>query len=263
MAGYHVGRRVKRNLRSYLIALPSMVDKRLFCAYTAYFICPFHQKAIRRSLSNQKNILYDCGTYEGSNKMAVKFQPSRRLFQVPGILNSSKRKEYSNRKLIGFSMENLYHVVSHVEDYKYFVPWCRDSTVFEREGGHVKCKLEIGFPPLVERYISVLTLVPPNLVVSECTQGELFNYMKTVWRFSPGLKGDSQTAMIDLHVAFEFRSVLHSHLSSVFFDEVVKKMVYAFEKRCEKLYGPSSLTKSRGKRTLRSKAVNTIEAPPR
>ncbi|XP_028395824.1 coenzyme Q-binding protein COQ10 homolog A, mitochondrial-like isoform X1 [Dendronephthya gigantea] len=229
MAGYHVGRRVKRNLRSYLIALPSMVDKRLFCAYTAYFICPFHQKAIRRSLSNQKNILYDCGTYEGSNKMAVKFQPSRRLFQVPGILNSSKRKEYSNRKLIGFSMENLYHVVSHVEDYKYFVPWCRDSTVFEREGGHVKCKLEIGFPPLVERYISVLTLVPPNLVV----------------------------------VAFEFRSVLHSHLSSVFFDEVVKKMVYAFEKRCEKLYGPSSLTKSRGKRTLRSKAVNTIEAPPR
>ena len=64
-----------------------------------------------------------------------------------------------------FSMENLYHVVSHVEDYKYFVPWCRDSTVNERKDGHVKCKLVIGFPPLVERYISVLTLVPHNLVV--------------------------------------------------------------------------------------------------
>ena len=62
-------------------------------------------------------------------------------------------------------MENLYHVVSHVEDYKYFVPWCRDSTVYERKDGHVKCKLVVGFPPLVERYISVLTLVPPNLVV--------------------------------------------------------------------------------------------------
>ncbi|CAB3992377.1 Hypothetical predicted protein [Paramuricea clavata] len=160
-------------------------------------------------------------------------------------------------------MENIYHVVSHVEDYKDFVPWCRDSTVHERKDGHVKCKLVIGFPPLVERYISVLTLVPPNLVVSECTQGELFNYMKTVWRFSPGLKGNPQTSIVDFHVAFEFRSALHLHLSSVFFEEVAKKMVGAFEKRCETLYGPSSLTKSRRKQAFRTRTSNTVEARPR
>jgi hypothetical protein len=74
-----------------------------------------------------------------------------------------------------FSMENLYHVVSHVEDYKYFVPWCRDSTVYERKDGHVKCKLVVGFPPLVERYISVLTLVPPNLVVVSTKYHDLFH----------------------------------------------------------------------------------------
>ncbi|CAB3999120.1 Hypothetical predicted protein [Paramuricea clavata] len=74
-------------------------------------------------MSNQQNILYEFETNTSLHrKKSFKSQPSRRLFQVPGVLTSNKRKEYSNRKLIGFSMENIYHVVSHVEDYKDFVP---------------------------------------------------------------------------------------------------------------------------------------------
>lgn len=61
-------------------------------------------------------------------------------------------------------MNNMYDVVANVDEYKYFVPWCRDSKIVEIKPGHLRAVLEIGFPPLVERYTSILTLVRPNLV---------------------------------------------------------------------------------------------------
>ena len=61
-------------------------------------------------------------------------------------------------------MDHMFDVVANVDDYKYFVPWCRNSKITETKAGHVRALLEVGFPPLIERYTSILTLVRPNLV---------------------------------------------------------------------------------------------------
>ncbi|KXJ27981.1 coenzyme Q-binding protein COQ10 homolog B, mitochondrial [Exaiptasia diaphana] len=161
---------------------------------------------------------------------------------IPGPLRSPRRKKYAERRLLGYSMEDIYAVVADVDDYKNFVPWCRNSSTFGRKPGHFKARICVGFPPLLsENYTSIVTVVPPNLVKSECTDGEMFNYMKTVWQFSPGVHGNPNTCTLNFNVEFEFRSAIHSQLSTVFFDEVVKKMVRAFEKRCQYLYGPDHL----------------------
>jgi coenzyme Q-binding protein COQ10 len=137
-----------------------------------------------------------------------------------------------------YSKEQLFEVVSRVEDYHLFVPACVKSEVIERNSSHIRADLEIGIPPLIwEKYTSRVTFVRPNIINAQCIDGKIFKHLETQWKFTDGLPNLNNSCTLDFSLSFEFRSHLHSQLAHVFFDEMARQTVNAFLKRAEKLYG--------------------------
>ncbi|XP_050680793.1 coenzyme Q-binding protein COQ10, mitochondrial [Leptidea sinapis] len=162
----------------------------------------------------------------------------RLFFTLP---KQSRQREYRGRQLVGYSMDQMFEVVSDVGSYYKFVPWCKKSIVLQRTPSNLTADLVVGFPPLNESYTSNVSLLKPHLVKAECTDGRIFNYLLTVWRFSPGLKGDKKSCVVDFQIQFQFRSAIHSHLSNLFFDQVARQMEGAFIDEVGQRYGPASM----------------------
>lgn len=71
--------------------------------------------------------------------------------------------------VLRYTPEQMYNVVASVDQYQHFVPWCKKSRVVKGRNGDVQAELEIGFPPIMERYTSEVTVVPNHQVrVSPC-----------------------------------------------------------------------------------------------
>ena len=111
------------------------------------------------------------------------------------------------------------------------------SVVTSRSDEHLKADLIVGFPPLTEKFASSVTLVPAESVKAVSADGKIFNYMNTAWKFSPGVEGNPNTCLVEFTISYEFKSPLHSQLSSLFFNQVAKKTLAAFSNEARKRYG--------------------------
>lgn len=147
---------------------------------------------------------------------------------------SHARRHYE-RRAVPFSAEELYAVVADVDQYSAFVPWCTRSRVTRRvDDTHLIADLSVGFRFLSDKYTSVVTLDPLRSVSVDVPDSSLFEYLITDWKFEEA--GDGDVTNLTFYVEFAFRNPLYQRVTDLFFEEVVRKMVGAFEKRCHFKY---------------------------
>ena len=79
------------------------------------------------------------------------FYGAKSAFLIP----ETTARQYTETRLVGFSVQQMYDVASNVQHYKEFVPWCMKSElVKEVNQKEADWLLEVGFPPILEQYVS-------------------------------------------------------------------------------------------------------------
>lgn len=126
--------------------------------------------------------------------------------------------------------------MADVERYPEFLPWCIESKVVGREGNVFYADLIIGYKLFREKFGSKVSLDRPNHVHVQYLRGPM-KHLSNHWRFIPMPDGG---CMIDFYVDFEFKNPVFQKLMGVFFNEIVRRMVSAFEARATELYAASA-----------------------
>ena len=139
---------------------------------------------------------------------------------------------HAEKRILRYTPEQLFDMVADIRRYPEFLPWCVGARIVSRTEAEVIADLTIGFKMFRETFRSQVTLERPHHVHVRYLTGP-FRYLNNHWRFSPVAGGTE----VDFFVDFEFRSRLLQAVIGTVFNEAVRLMVRAFERRAMQLYG--------------------------
>jgi coenzyme Q-binding protein COQ10 len=144
---------------------------------------------------------------------------------------------HSETKKLPYTAQQMYDLVADVARYPEFLPWCAASrvrSVTPKGAAQVMdADLVISFKVFREKFGSRVTLWPEEKRIdTEYLEGP-FKYMKSNWAFADVEGGCDVTFFVD----FEFRNAILQSVIGVVFNDAMRRIVRAFERRAAELYG--------------------------
>jgi coenzyme Q-binding protein COQ10 len=140
---------------------------------------------------------------------------------------------HAEKKMLPYSQSQIYDMVADVVAYPDFLPWCIATRIRSVDDNQLVADMVIGFKMFREQFTSRVELNEPRSIEVKYENGP-FKYLKNKWVFESDENGN---CLVDFSVEFEFRSQILEIAIGKIFTEAVHRMVSAFEKRADTLYG--------------------------
>jgi len=139
----------------------------------------------------------------------------------------------SRSALVSHTAQQMFSLVSEVESYPGFLPWCDKAHVSERSPGRVVATLRINFRGLKEEFTTENHELPNERIDMRLLSGP-FRSLQGSWRFTAL---SEKACKVELNLRYEFASTLLGKLVGAVFDEIANSLVDAFARRADQRFG--------------------------
>ncbi|WP_391482105.1 type II toxin-antitoxin system RatA family toxin [Nereida sp. NH-UV-3] len=144
---------------------------------------------------------------------------------------------HTDTKILPYTAQQMYDLVADVASYPQFLPWCAAARIRSRadQGASevMLADLVISFKVFRERFGSKVVLYPDDQKIETTYIDGPFKYMESTWSFKDVEGGVEVTFFVD----FEFKNAILQGIIGVVFNEAMQRIVRAFERRADALYG--------------------------
>ena len=138
--------------------------------------------------------------------------------------------------LIWYSAPEMFTLVTDVEAYPKFLPWCDHASVLAQDDHGMKAEVGISFSGIRQTFTTRNEHVPGRQVHMSLVDGP-FSKLEGHWTFTPVGAEGQRACRVELKLDYAFRSATLAALVGPVFDRIAGSLVDAFVKRAEQVYG--------------------------
>lgn len=138
--------------------------------------------------------------------------------------------------LIWYTPSEMYALVTDVNQYAQFLPWCDQARVVELHEDGMTAEIGIAFGGLHQKFTTRNTHQLNSAVNMKLLNGP-FSQLDGQWRFLPLGDGSQRACKVELSLNYGFDSSTLSKLIGPVFDKIAANLVDAFVQRAQQVYG--------------------------
>ncbi|PVY55468.1 ribosome-associated toxin RatA of RatAB toxin-antitoxin module [Simplicispira sp. 125] len=155
------------------------------------------------------------------------------------FLSASQRtcmKTVNKSVLIWYSPEEMFNLVTGVDQYPLFLPWCDRARVLEQDDSGMLAEVGISLSGIRQTFVTRNLHDPGRRVQMQLVKGP-FSRLDGDWHFHGVGDGSQRASRVELQLNYGFDSAPLAALIGPVFDRIAGSMVDAFVKRAEQVYG--------------------------
>ena len=125
---------------------------------------------------------------------------------------------YKEVRTVPYTSQQMFDLVTDIEKYPDFLPWCLGAHIHERTDEEITADLKIGYKVFRESFTSKVILEGNHSVLVSYVRGPM-DKLTNHWKFTDNGDGSCE---VDFNVDFSFRSRMFQMMLLPFLDKAIR-----------------------------------------